>query len=171
LELLGDLFLHLDWKALIAIYAAVLSTVVFVWNIRISRGRLRVQILHGAEEVDDGIVHGVYVSIQNPSHKPVYVRHASVLYPSVSSTFFGRLLHLLKYRRWSRSAGWVHTSPSYEEIMTDLPKTIQPGDSCGFIMDKQKLLRLVEGRKQGILRVSVQDALWRTTYSNIMEYS
>ncbi len=162
--------MELDWKAVISIYAAVLSTAVFIWNVRNAKGRVKANLVYGVEKTGDEYVSGIHVAIQNHSNKSVYVRSVSVLYPYRKKEWFERVRHLFKYRNWPSTVDWVQTSPSYEKIETGLPKIIEPGDSHGFLLPEDKLAELTESRISAKIKVCVQDALWRNTYSNPIEW-
>ncbi len=153
------------WKDFLAIYAAILSTLVFLWNVRKSRSKFKVIVVHGNSEIDEKIKFGVYVSVQNTSHNVVFINAASVLYPYRRSTFWSKLWHLVRFRNSPISVGWIHTSPSYENIETGLPIVIQPGDSHGFLLPAAALNELTKDRSRSEIRLAIQNAHGQNTYS------
>ena len=160
----------MDWKLFIAIYAAILSTGVFFWNVSKSRRWTRIRVCHGVEQKDDDVISGVWVSIENCSDKPAFIRAVSVLYPYRSASIWAKAAHLVKYRNSTKTVGWVFTSPEYVEIKTGLPKEIQPGDSYGFLLPEKKLLKLTEDRIRDEIMVSVQDALAMDSFSKVFDF-
>lgn len=65
-----------DW---LAVYAAVLSTAIFAWDVVIARPRLRVRLLPGITAEGD---FGVHISIQNTSAHAIRLASLSVLLPN-----------------------------------------------------------------------------------------
>ena len=65
----------------IAIYAAVLSTLVFLWNVLSARPKITVTLVLGANRLDEDFQSGVGLNIQNPSPHTVHVTSVSILYP------------------------------------------------------------------------------------------
>ncbi len=49
----------------LAIYAAGLSTIVFVWNYVRATPRIKVEIISGSDEIDGEFVFGAYISVKN----------------------------------------------------------------------------------------------------------
>jgi hypothetical protein len=158
------------WQSVLTGYAAILSTIVFIWNVRKSRGWIRVKVVHGVETHAGEVVFGIHVSIQNHSNQAVYVRNVSILYPCFSNSLFAKFMHFVRYRRAPTHVGWVHVSPDLQNIETGLPVTLEPGDSHGFLLPEESLLKLVKDRIKPVLMFAVQDALWRTTYSNKTDF-
>ena len=160
----------LDWKLFISIYAAILSTGVFFWNVLKSRRWIRIRIGHGVAHEGDDVISGVWVSIENCSDKPAFIRAVSVLYPYRSASILAKAAHFVKYRNSTKTVGWVFTSPKYVEIETGLPKEIQPGDSHGFLLPEEKLLKLTENRVRDEIMVSAQDALAMDSFSKVFGF-
>ncbi|WLD97115.1 hypothetical protein PX860_01065 [Agrobacterium leguminum] len=151
---------------ILAVYAALLSTAVFFWNIFQSRGKVRVKILFGIDKVNGDYVSGLSVAIQNPSSKPVRIVGISLLYPYRRVGVRERILDIFKYRRIPRYVGWCYSSLENFEVDDKCPVTIEPGDSHHVLIPQANLDR---GLKDAISRhviATVQDALWRNTASN-----
>jgi hypothetical protein len=113
--------LELRLTEILAIYGAALSTVVFVWNILRSARRVRVKLIYGLEGDGDGIKSGVYVFIQNPSSSIAHISAISMLYPSEESGLLKTIASSIKYRRFSTTYGWVHTSLSSYDVDDSCP--------------------------------------------------
>lgn len=64
----------------LAIYAAFLSTVVFIWNWAREIPRVKVKIVCGTEKVDEGYLSGVYIFVQNPTPHTVHLAAIHILY-------------------------------------------------------------------------------------------
>lgn len=155
---------------LLAIYAAILSTFVFVWNVYRSQPRANVQLVLGVEHRNEQPLFGVYALIQNSSAHTVHIGSIEALYPWRTETLKARLEHMLKYRRLPIHAGWCHSYLVFDDIDTGLPTSIEPGRSHRvFIPDKQieDMLERAKGRK---FKVVVQDELWRNMYSKSFTY-
>lgn len=57
----------------LAIYAAVLSTLVFAWNVAQSRPRFRVDLVHGLETLNGKTEDGVYIIVRNVSNHDIHL--------------------------------------------------------------------------------------------------
>jgi hypothetical protein len=99
-----------DW---LAVYAAVLSTAIFAWNIVIARPRLRVRLLPGITAEGDFSVH---ISIQNTSAHAIRLASMSVLLPNRKATAIERIGHVVRYHRWPSTMDWVHTRLSARKL-------------------------------------------------------
>jgi len=95
---------------ILAIYAALLSIIVFIWNIRRAIPRFKVEVIFGADKIDGEYVSGAYISVKNPSPHAVNLSNISILYPYKKANIFELINHALKYKRLPRSVGWVHSS-------------------------------------------------------------
>ena len=51
----------------LAIYAALLSTFVFFWNVVQSRPRIKVDLIFGVEGSGEPLRSGIYVFVRNPT--------------------------------------------------------------------------------------------------------
>ncbi|ASK32878.1 hypothetical protein CEK62_20220 (plasmid) [Alcanivorax sp. N3-2A] len=155
---------------ILAIYAAVLSTIVFVWNIRRAIPRFKVEIIFGTDEVDGELVVGAYISVKNPSSHTVHLSNISLLYPYRKSGLYERIKHLLKYRRFPFAAGWVHSSLSNYGIDDKCPVSLEPGKSVGIFVPEDVLEKVFEECEERSIKASAQDELWRNKYSGKFEY-
>ena len=155
---------------ILAIYAALLSTIVFVWNIRRAIPRYKVEVVFGTDKIDGKYVSGAYISVKNPSPHTVHLANISILYPSGKRNLFEKLKHALKYRRLPLSVGWCHSSLSNYDIDDKCPIALEPGKSIGILVPEDVLEKIFEDCEERMIKASVQDELWRIKYSRKFEY-
>lgn len=155
---------------LLSVYAAFLSTIVFAWNIRKAIPSYKVEVVFGTDKVDDEYVFGAYISVKNPSVHIVHLSNISILYPSGKTNTYEKIKYVFKYRRLPLSVGWCHSSLSNYGIDDKCPVALEPGKSIGILVPKDVLEKIFEGRKERVIKVSVQDELWRNKYSRKFEY-
>jgi hypothetical protein len=149
----------------LAIYGAVLSTLVFVWNVLRAGGRLRVSLIFGIETpADSGVVSGLYITIANHSGAPVYVTYAGILWPHRKVTVWHRLAHLARYHNGWRTVGWVH-SDTPKGVDTALPTIVEPGQAHKVFLPHEAFATGLGGWRCDRLRAYAQDALGRNFYS------
>lgn len=103
--------MDLKLTELLAIYGALLSSFVFLWNVLKSRRKVAVKLIYGLESEEDDIKTGVYVFIQNPSAQVVHISGLSILHPWRKTNIFKVILESIKYRRWFSTYGW--STPIY----------------------------------------------------------
>lgn len=153
----------------LAIYAAILSSLVFVWNIVNSRPRIRVEMVVGSNGDGDQIQFGVYVSIKNVSAHAVHLSNVSLLYPYEKSGIGKKLGHLIRFRTLPRTVGWVHTSLSNYKIKDGCPLSIDARKSHGIFIPNAVLKEVFTDAVRHELKAVVQDQLWQNTYSGIFK--
>lgn len=149
----------------LAIYAAFLSTVVFVWNLRRARPRVALKLVPGVH--DDGGL-GIFISVQNTSAHTIHLSALSVVYPYANRTPRQRLWHVLRYRRWPVIAGWVHISLQTYEVDDGFPLSLGGWQKHDVFIPQASLESMLREAIRPEVRASVQDALWRDTYSRIL---
>ena len=153
----------------LAIYAAVISTVVFAWNVTTSRARFSVTLAGGANKSGEEYELGVFLSIQNPSLHTVHVNSVSLLYPYRKITLYEKIEHLIKYRRVGRYTGWVHNGLIFDDIETGLPVSIDPRQSHSIFIPENVIWEMLGKDGSAVFAAEVQDALWRDKYSEAFE--
>lgn len=151
-----------DW---LAIYAAVVSTLVFWWTIKQSKAKIKVDILPGFETIDGIPTSGYFIIIRNISSQPIPIGSISILSQYKQATLFSRLNHLLKYRRFSQSEGWVYHSLSSYNIDTKCPITLEPRSFHKIIISFDKIDSLLKEDSLRLIKVNVQDQLWKGYFS------
>jgi hypothetical protein len=156
----------------LAIYAAFLSTIVFIWNIRRATPRFKVEIIFGTDKIDGEYVSGVYISAKNPSPHTIHLSNISILYPYKKINILELITHTLKYRRLPLSAGWIQPSLSNYDIDDGCPLSLEPGKSHGILVPESILEEIFKDKdcESRHIKASVQDQLWRTKYSHKFEY-
>lgn len=161
----------MDWglKDIIAIYAAFLSTFVFLWNVYNSRSKISVEVTHGADDIDGKFRNGIYVFIKNPSPHKVYVTSVSLAYPYKEVKFIDRLKHISTYKRVHRYIEWVHTHLVFDGINTGLPVAIEPRNAHSIFVPEENLKEMLSDCINNTFVAVVQDALWRNKYSPVFK--
>ncbi|MEZ6029250.1 MAG: hypothetical protein R3C46_05820 [Hyphomonadaceae bacterium] len=153
----------------IAVYAAILSTLTFLWNLNVSRSKVKVSILPGLDKPDaEGKERfGVYVAVRNPSNHTVHITSIGIVHNYRPVSLVETVLHSLEFRRWNRYTLWVHTSEPFENIETGAPVSIEPRSSHVFFVPEEAIKRMVENEPHSTGRFAAvaQDALWRNKYS------
>jgi len=151
----------------LAIYAAVLSTVVFLWNLASARPKVRVMVIPGVHE-EKGV--GAYIFVQNTSAHTVHLSSLSLLYPYTHTTLKEWLSHILRYRRWPQNVGWVHTRLKEYGIADGLPLALEARKAHEVFIPQEKLDFLLQDAARREIRAGVQDELWRDTYSKPFKF-
>ncbi|WP_447753249.1 hypothetical protein [Sphingopyxis fribergensis] len=149
----------------LAIYGALLSTLVFAWNAIKARPTIKVRLVHSVNNAGGEVDHGVHVSIQNPSSHTVHISRASFVVPSGKASVIDKLKHVWRYRRLPSHVGWVHASMSLYGVDDRCPLSIEPGMSVGIEVPGRALRQLMLRSTEPVLKIQVQDALWRNIYS------
>lgn len=147
-----------DW---IAIYAAVLSTCVFIWQFGQGKPRVKVAVVPGVVDGD----HGAYISVQNRSAHAVSISHCSFLYPGRKQTVWDWLTHAWQFRTFPRRLGWIHAFLPYD-LDLKLPARLEPHDSLGIFIPEAKLFEHFQGNLEMMVVFKVQDALWKDYFTN-----
>lgn len=155
-----------DW---IAIYAAVISTIVFLWNVSLSRAKYTVTLIPGIHGSDDDVESGVYLTIRNPSSHKIHITAVSLLYPYKKVTFIDKLKFVFKYKSIRRYIHWVHTSHIFDDIKTGLPVAIEPRNSHQIFIPDPKLHEMLSDAVEKRFAAEIQDALWRSKYTSPYE--
>ena len=149
----------------VAIYGAILSTSVFLWNLRNATSRMKVSIVPGVNGSGEEMRSGVYISIKNPSPHTIHVTSATLLCPMRRTTFWDTIKYSFKYRRLFLYPNWVHTHLSLLKIETSLPKSIEARNSHMIFISDEKINEVLNRENTSSLAACVQDALWRSKYS------
>ena len=154
----------------LSVYAALLSTIVFVWNIRKAIPRYKVEIVFGIEKDGEEYVSGAYISVKNPSAHAVHLSNVSLLYPFGKSGLIEKIKHVFKYRRLPQAVGWCSSSLSNYGIDDKCPIALEPGKSISILVPDEVLEKIFEDCERRELKASVQDELWRNKYSRTFKY-
>lgn len=153
----------------LAIYAAVLSTFVFLWTVSRARSRIRVKLLPGTNGYGEDCEFGAFVSVQNVSAHTVHLSSLSILYPYTKTRLRDWISHFVRYRRLPTSVGWVHTSLRHYGTEDGFPVSLEARKSIDVFIPDQVLQDMMGDADRREIRASVQDALWRNTLSTKMK--
>ncbi len=151
----------------LAIYAAALSTLVFIWNMLQSKPKVRVDLVYGIEEDGEDLKSGVYIFVRNLSSHQVHLSNVSLMYPYRKVSVKERVIHLWKYKRLPIRIGWVSTSLSNYSIDDGCPISIEPRMSHKVLIIDEKLEKLLEDSINNSVIACTQDQLWNNTYSKV----
>ena len=149
----------------LAIYAAILSTLVFFWNVLQSLPRVRVDLIFGIEGTGEALKSGAYIFVRNLSSHDVHLSNISILYPYRTPSLTERFAHLWRYKRFPRRLGWVHSSLSNYSLESGCPACLVARKSHKVFIPQPVLeAMLVEANDRAII-ACVQDQLWNSVYS------
>ncbi len=151
----------------LAIYAALLSTIVFLWNVVRSKPKIKVRIIFGFDEKKGG---GVYICTQNKSAHTVHLSSVSILYPYKTPVIKDKLSHLWEYKRLPKKIGWVHASLSYYDISHGCPVSLNARDAHEIFIPERALDEILRKASSRQIMANAQDKLWNNAYSNVFEY-
>jgi len=155
----------------LAIYAAILSSVVFLWNVLQSRPRFKVDLLFGVDTVEGVTTSGVSVVVRNTSSHDIHLAAICLLYPYTRVGAKERLMHLWRYKRWPRRVGWCHTSLSNYSIKDGCPMCLEARKSHHVLIPKEVIERILSEATRDNLIASVQDQLWNNVYSRPLKWA
>ncbi len=155
---------------LLAIYAACLSSIVFIWNVAKGIPRYKVDLIYGSSEQDGEYMFGIYISIKNPSRHTVHLSNVSLLYPYRPDNFYEKLKHIFKYHRIPNTVGWINVSLSDHEVDDKCPVSLEAGKSHDVFIPDKVVDELLSDSTRRKIRAVVQDQLWRNKYSSKFDY-
>lgn len=157
---------------LVAVYGAVLSTVVLVWNIDQSRAKLRIRFVHSGEIGADGSYsEGVRIEVQNRSQHVAHLNSVMLVYPWRKPSIIDQVKHVWKFRQIPTRMGWCHVKLDVYELDDCCPASIEPQKSHGVFVPQRVLDELGIQSTKPIIKAVAQDALWRNRYSKPFKYS
>ena len=149
----------------LAIYAAILSTFVFLWNVLQSRPRIKVDVIFGIEGTGDDVKSGVYIFVRNLSSHDVHLASIEILYPYTTVGLKTRLIHAWKYKRLPRRLGWVHSSLSNYSVASGCPVCVEARKSHQVFVPFSSVEKMLADAVNRSLIACVQDQLWNNIYS------
>lgn len=153
----------------LALYAALLSTSVFLWNLLQARPRMRVDIIFTVETVDGETRSGLSVCVRNLSPHDIHLAHVGILYPYKKSTVGQRLAHMWRFRTLPRRLGWVHADMSSYAIESGCPLCLEGRKAHQVFIPWDKMEELLTDATARQLIGSAQDQLWSNAYSKPFE--
>ena len=152
----------------LAIYAAILSTLVFSWNILQSRPRIKVDLIFGIEGTHDNLKSGVYIFVRNLSSQDVHLAHISILYRGTNVGLKERFEHAWRFRQIPRRIGWVHSSLSNYSVESGCPVRLEARKSHRVFIAEAILEQMLSQAIDRSLMACVQDQLWNDVYSRAL---
>jgi hypothetical protein len=153
-----------DW---LAIYAAILSTVIFGWDVLRARPKVKARLIFGLHPSHGA---GAYISVQNTSSHTVHLAAVSALYKSSQASLWDKIKFSFTHKRFPTTVGWVHTSLKYHGIPDGCPVAIEPGNAHQIFLPEEKIETILQDAVSRDLMANPQDMLWRNSYSNILSY-
>lgn len=149
----------------LAIYAAFLSTLVFLWNLRQARPRLKADIVPGLTDKGERPRFGAFIIIRNVSPLEVHLSAISLLYRHGKPSLKEKLMHLLKYRQIPRTIGWVHSSFSYYDVDDEFPLSIGARKAHRIFIPQSALENIAIESGERTIRCNIQDELGNNVLS------
>jgi hypothetical protein len=149
----------------LAIYGAVLSTIVFVWHLIQSRPRLKVDVIFGIDGKGNAIRHGIYIFVRNVSSHNVHLSSVEILYPYMAPTLKRRLEHVWRFKAIPRRVGWVHSSLSNYSVDSGCPISLEARQSHSVFIPQATLEMILSKASERAVMACVQDQLWNNVYS------
>lgn len=153
----------------IAVYGAALSTLVFLWNLKNSRAKIKVAITPGVGRISKNLEAGFYIHIKNLSPHTVHIASAWILYPYCHATFIERLKFIFKYRRFDHYFNWINDTPILKGIKMGLPKSIDARNSHNIFIPYKRVKKKLRDENIEQIAACVQDALGQNKYSSIFK--
>lgn len=150
----------------LAIYGAMLSTFVFLWNYVRSRPKIKVELVYGSGVSDNesNQVIGVYISVQNISNHTIHLSNISLLAPDNSPSLKDRITNIIRYKRHSK-IGWVTFFLSRYGISDGCPMSLEGRKSHDIFIPMYVIDEILNESPHRKIRAVVQDELWNDTYS------
>lgn len=162
--------LNIEISKLLSIYAACLSTIVFVWNMQKAIPRYKVDLIAGVTGEDDNLEHGIYVSIKNPSPHIIHLANVQMLYPIRNEGLLEKVKFILKHQRLPKTVGWCHTSLTYYGVNDGCPIALESGKSHAVFVPNKAIEEILEDAIERKVKAVVQDQLSRNKYSKSFDY-
>jgi hypothetical protein len=149
----------------LAIYAALLSSFVFVWNVLQSRPRIKVDLIFGIEGSGENLKSGAYIFVRNVSSHDVHLSNISILYRYMVPSIWQRIAHAWRYKTLPRRLGWVHSSLSNFSIESGCPLCLEARKSHKVFIPNSTLETMLAEAIDRSIMACVQDQLWSNVYS------
>jgi hypothetical protein len=150
----------------LAMYAAALSTAIAIWNVIQARPRIKVVVIAGLDSSGPTSRFGAYVQVRNVSSHGVPLAAITLLYRYGPAGLGAQLKHMVKYRCFPSTVGWVHSRLSLHDVDDECP-TVVAARSSHLVFIPQVVLDKI-GRETGerVIMCSVQDQLANDFLSN-----
>lgn len=149
---------NFDW---VALYGAVLSTIIFAREWITSRSKLRVTVAHGVSDQFKEAC--MVVRVSNHGHRPLRLFHVGLLWKYRAVGWRDRVWDAIRYKRF-RHIGWVHGTLPPADPDHNFPCIIEPLQSADFWVPFSAIDE-ASADDRNIIIASAQDALGRNSYS------
>ena len=154
----------------LALYAAALSTINFLWGIYKEAPKVKAKLINGFDRVDGQMIGGIYIIVQNPSRHSLHISNILILYPFKENSIKSSLGHIWKFRRLSRHICWVHTSLPDNGLNSGCPLRLEAGKSHRVFLPDTILKIIFRNAVRDELMCVVQDEVRKEKYSQIFKY-
>jgi len=148
---------------IIALYAALLSTVVFFWQWKSNRPNIKVVVVCALEDGQTGC----HIAIQNLSSHTVHVGAVTLLYPWRKVGVMAKIMDACVHRRLDRRPGWVLSSLRNYGFDNCFPCEVAAHNSVGIFVPQSVLETVFFNATRREIIVQVQDAVWRNYCSDV----
>ncbi|QNA90838.1 hypothetical protein G4G28_24260 [Massilia sp. Dwa41.01b] len=149
----------------LAIYAAALSTLVFLWNLRQARPRIKVTILPGLTDKGETPRFGAFIIVKNMSPLEVHLSASRLLYRHKKPSLKEKLMHILKYRQIPRNIGWVQSRFSYYDVDDEFPLSLGARKAHRIFIPESALEKIAIESGDRTIRCNIQDELGNNVLS------
>lgn len=148
---------------LIAIYAAILSSLTLAYQINTTRKNFNVSLLPGIKPGESEV--SVVALLRNTGNKSVFINSLSYVYAYRKSSWWEKIKFFTKYKRNPRFHNYVHCH--FSELSDNpLPCEIHPGH-CVQVWISVTHMNGIESRSD-FFAVYAQDALGQNYYSDLL---
>lgn len=155
----------LELTKYLAVYAAVLSTIVFLWNVKQARSTFRVHLAFAFGHSKGETVPGLLVDIQNPSSHTVHLVDVSFITRFKSGIRFKNIMRFIRSRDPLALSSCFEMRFPPHLIDTGLPVSVQPRASHTIFVPCVTVEKYLVASDDGIIQVAIRDALGRKRYS------
>lgn len=156
-----------DW---LAIYASILSTLIFCWNIIQSKPKIKVDIVFGIGAYGVEHISGAYVIVRNLSSVELPIGNVSLLFPAIQTTFKHWISHIWQFKRRPKNLGWCYSNLSNYLIDSGCPINLGPRQSHKIFIADPILEQIFAKATERSLIACVQDQLWNEFFSSPFHY-
>lgn len=154
----------------LAIYAALISTLVFVWNIFQSRPRIKVDLIFGVEGSGDAIKSGIYVTVRNLSSHDIHLSNIDILYQYRKPRIRDKIAHMWRFKNLPIRTGWIRSSLSNYSLGSGFPVCLEARKSHMVLIPQATVETILTEATDRALIACVQDQLWNNVYSRKFKY-
>ncbi|WP_072055736.1 hypothetical protein [Aliivibrio fischeri] len=159
----------LSFTDYLAIYGAVLSTIIFTWNVIKSRPTFCVDFIPGFN--DENTLEGEFIIIRNKSAHKIYLAGVELLYPTERGTKVEFLRLCIKHKQYFKSFGWCSVNLNQIQVNDECPLVLESGQSHRIFIPRKIVNNLIEEGSEKKLMASAQDQLFNNRYSKVRTFN